>query len=71
MTTHLPVNHYGCTYYYINEDPYIYGIPDNERKGEKGPLEFSFCYLKFSLPFFILYNIVQFIKGEKSIPKYS
>ena len=24
MTIHLSVNHYGCTYYCINEDPYIY-----------------------------------------------
>ena len=51
MTTHLPMNHYGCTYYCINEDPYI--MKDKEKKG---PLEFFLCYLNFSLPFFILYN---------------
>ena len=38
MTTHLPVNHYVCTYYCINEDPYIHEIPDNERQGEKKDL---------------------------------
>ena len=32
MTIHLPMNHYGCAYYFINEDPYIYEIPDNEKK---------------------------------------
>ena len=49
-------NYYGCTYYYINEDPYIYEIHDNEREGEKRPLEFSLCSFSFFLPFFILYN---------------
>ena len=57
MTKHLPVNHYGYTYYYINEDTYIYGIPDNKIKGEKLSLEFSFYSLSLSFPFFILYNM--------------
>ena len=36
MTTYLPVNYYGCTYYYINEDPYIYrGSLINEDKEKK------------------------------------
>ena len=56
MTIYLVVNHYECTYYYVNEDPYIYEISDNEREGENGLLEFSFCFLGFSLPFFVFYN---------------
>ena len=59
MTTHLLMNHYECTIYFINEDPYIYEIPNNERQGEKRPLEFSLSSLSFSLPFFILYNMLS------------
>ena len=57
MTTHLPVNHYGCTYYYINEDSYIYmGSLIMKDKEKKRPLELSLCYLSFFFPLFILYN---------------
>ena len=33
MITYLSVNHYGCSYYCINEGSYIYGVPDNEMEG--------------------------------------
>ena len=61
MTTHLSVNHYGCTYYCINEDPYIYETPiymgslimkDNEKKDLLSSL-FVFSFSLFISSFFI------------------
>ena len=51
MITHLLVNHYGCSYYCINEDSYIYMRSLIMKDKEKNDLLNSLFVLAISLFF--------------------
>ena len=70
MTTPFTDESYGCTYYYINEDSYIYMRSLIMKDKEKNDFLSS---LGFSFPLFILYNkftyFIFLFKKEKSKTK--